>query len=126
MFSQISKFENIKRKEAHEYAKNLKWDISIEIKKYYKKRTNPQNRYYWGVIIEIMSKHFWYTPEELHQHLTYLFLVNHHDETVKSTSILTTVEFNEYIEKIIVMASSEFGIILPDPCDYDVDIKIKK
>ena len=34
---------------------------------------------------------------------------------VKSTTKLSTKEFNEYIEQIQVWAASEHGVVIPDP-----------
>ena len=94
--------------------------VSIEVKKFKKKRSIEQNAYYWSVLIDILSKEFGYEAEEIHMVLRGKFLRIHdpkHPDFViaKSTTKLTTVEFVEYIEKIQRWAAQEHQIYLPDP-----------
>ena len=43
----------------------------VELKR--ETRSNPQNRYYWGVVIDTLSKELGYEPEEMHEILKYKF-----------------------------------------------------
>jgi len=93
-------------------------EVRVEIEKWFKKRSNPQNRYYWGVVIDILSFHTGYTSEELHEALKAKFLPNRIilDEEVSSTTKeLTTAEFEEYMRKIRTFASMELDCYIPDP-----------
>ncbi len=94
--------------------------VTIEVKKFKKKRSIEQNSYYWAVLIDILSKEFGYESEEIHLMLREKFLRIHdniHPDFViaRSTTKLTTVEFVEYIEKIQRWAAQEHQIYLPDP-----------
>ncbi len=89
----------------------------IVVKKFRKKRTSPQNAYYWGVVIDILGKHFGYTPDEMHEAIKIEFLSISHEgkpDTARSTKSLTTQEFNELIEIIKVWAATKFGVFIPD------------
>lgn len=126
--NEISKIEK-----AISYAKRLletaKYGIIIDIRKRHPKRTNNQNRYYWGHIIKTLADALGYLPDEMHEILKHKFLTiekkiiydGEELETViitKSTANLKTVEFEEYLEKIRVWSNLELGIMLLLPNEY--------
>ncbi len=83
-------------------------------------RSNDQNRYYW-LLLENLSNEIGHTTDELHNILKTKFLfgficINGKEEKmVKSTTELTTVEFEIYLTKIREWASIELNIYLPLP-----------
>ena len=112
--------------------------ITITIEKTVKKRTTPQNRYYWGVVIphiqaslfESQGEHF--NKEEVHSFLKGRFnktplinketgeaitdpLTNEVAYISKTTTKLKTVEFIEYIDKCRHFASEMFDCYIPNP-----------
>jgi hypothetical protein len=96
-------------------------DIQVIVRKDRKNRTDQQNKYYWGAIIEILGKELGYTPEEMHEALKWQFLKkNGIIPTVRSTTELSTSDFKEYIEKIKIWAAEEMDIFLPDPDEIEV------
>ena len=81
-------------------------------------RSNPQNRWYWGVCIDLISEHTGFTPEEVHEILKHKFLTPKSlmgEQIYPSTTSLTTVEFKNYMEKIQRWASMELSVVIPDP-----------
>lgn len=87
-----------------------------------KKRSLPQNRWYWACL-RCISEETGHTEDELHEHFKRTYL----PRTVKeilgakhtmtpSTTTLNTTDFSEYIEHIRVDAG-ELGIALPDPSE---------
>ena len=85
-------------------------------------RSNPQNRYYWGVVIDILSSELGYTPEEIHEILRYKFipkrdiLIKDDDFKIsRSTTSLTTVEMENYLSSVREWASIYCGINIPEP-----------
>ena len=86
-----------------------------------KGRSNQQNRYYWGAVLKAVSNHTGYSPDELHEFFKLKFNKEHisigKDEVTigKSTSSLQTMEFEQYLSKIIMFASMELGVIIPNP-----------
>ena len=97
--------------------------IELTIRKERHTRSLSQNRYYWGVIIEILSDHFGYDKEEMHEALKFKFLKKHGDTdlvTVVSTAKLSTAEFTEYIDDIIRWASTEYQVFIPSADDIEL------
>ena len=81
-------------------------------------RSSPQNRYYWGICVEILSEHIGFTPEETHEILKHKFLNPKEAmgySIYPNTTQLDTREFNQYIEKIQRWAAQELGCVIPDP-----------
>lgn len=91
--------------------------IELVLRRQTKRRTDPQNKYYWGCIVPILGEHFGYTKEEMHEALKWLFLRKPESDppTVGSTAKLDTRAFNEYIEQIQMWAAENFAIVIPDP-----------
>ena len=91
--------------------------IELTLQKERHNRSLSQNSYYWGVVIEILAEYFGYTPEEQHESLKWLFLKTHEDSlvTVKSTAKLSTIEFADYVDKVMRWAAMEYQIYIPDP-----------
>lgn len=92
------------------------------------KRSNPQNRYYWGLVVPMIQKGIKdlgteLTKEETHEFLKARFnlsdLVNKDTgETISipvSTTRLNKEQFSEYIEKIQRFSAEFLSITIPDP-----------
>ncbi len=110
------------KKKFDEYVKTLESKkIQIQIRKYKTSRSDQQNRYYWGVVVKILSDSFGYTPEEMHEALKWQFLRKKGVKipTVISTTKLTTTQFKNYTEKIQRWASMEYGVMIPDPSEVE-------
>lgn len=43
--------------------------LTVEVKKYAKKRSIPANRYYWGVVVNTLAEATGYTPAEMHDEI---------------------------------------------------------
>jgi hypothetical protein len=88
-------------------------------------RSKKQNAYYWGVILEILSEHTGFEPEELHQILKERFLTytkkykGYVYKLTRSTATLNITEFSDYNEKIKKLAAEKFKLYIPDPGEYD-------
>lgn len=90
-------------------------------------RSQPQNRWYWGVIVELISEHTGYTPDEIHEVLKAKFLpkrlaVSDDNGEIKgefviggTTTRLNKIEFGEYCESIRRWAAEDLGVVIPDP-----------
>ena len=75
-------------------------------------RSNPQNKYYFGVVVDMISEETGNEPEETHELLKLKFLK---PMGKANTTQLDTKEFNLYIEKIQRWAAQDLGCIIPDP-----------
>lgn len=95
-------------------------DVTVRFARPVKVRSNNQNRLYWGVYLAALAEHTGHTPEELHDVLKAMFLPREfvtigklEIEVVKSTTKLTTDEFNKYLTQIEAWCNQELGIRLP-------------
>lgn len=81
-------------------------------------RSLQQNRYYFGVVVDLIAAYTGYTIDEAHEALKMKFLLVKRQglpDTVQSTARLTKDQFCEYIEKIQRWAASELGCYIPNP-----------
>lgn len=92
----------------------------VEIMPVESTRSSQANRYYWGIVIKLISEHTGFTPEEVHEVFKKKFLTYHKSykgkvyKFTKSTTDLKISDFAGYVDKIIQYATSELGIIIPD------------
>jgi len=98
--------------------------VDIIIRKHRGKRTDKQNRYYWGVVVAILADHFGYDAEEMHGELKILFnpiqsKIDPSRIIGGSTAKMSTIEFDvyedSYVERICRWAASEYGVYIPPP-----------
>ena len=95
----------------------------IQITEHHDRRTTQQNRYYWGVVLAIISQETGYTIEEAHEEMKQLFLqkeiVNRKTGIVSrvpdSSALQDTKQFAEYIDKIVMWALTELDCYIPSP-----------
>ncbi len=91
-----------------------------------KGRSNSQNSYYWGVVLEaFFNSEIGYTKDEWHEIIKAKFLsqtdiVKGRTGAVylahsKSTTKLDTKEFEELMTQVRQWASIELGIWIPEP-----------
>lgn len=85
-------------------------------------RSVNQNAYYWGVIIDMISKYLGYFPDEMHEILKRKFLpskvVKLKDEEIvipESTARLDSGEFENYLESIRIWAATDLNMTIPVP-----------
>ena len=106
-----------------EHLSSIAGPYTLSLDKYTprKERSIPQNSYYHGAIVSVLSEETGYTPDEIHEVLKWKFLkkeVTINGEScisTKSTRDLSTAEFEDYLDQIRVWASSELGILLREP-----------
>lgn len=112
------------KKKLHYVLQNLKKvRYKIKIEKYSPKRSISQNEYYWGCVIKYLCAECGYTKDEMHQELTNQFLsyekVNPKTgelrKFTKSTTELTTIEFEEYLENVRKLAIEFYDCLIPLP-----------
>ncbi len=93
----------------------------------HRRRTNQQNRYYWGAVVPIVRDGMKALGVELstdgvHELLKFRFLkqeLTTNDgeiiQTVRSSTELTPQEFNDFIASIQQWSAEYLGIDIPDP-----------
>ena len=110
-----------------EYRQTLHGTVEVIVKYPQSLRSLQQNRYYWGVVVDLISQHTGYAKEETHEILKAKFLSREAfigKEPVRyarSTTSLTTKQFKKYLNEIKEWAFIELGIVIPEPEDIDYD-----
>lgn len=103
-----------------EYLKRISGPVTLIMKRPTKPRSVRENNYYWGVVIQLISDETGMTPEEAHQAMKWQFLRKQVGNvfTVKSTAILNTLEFEDYVENVRRFAQTDLNIKIPLPNEY--------
>jgi len=92
----------------------------ISVKKQNKERSTNQNAYYFGVVVAMIAKEIGYTPSETHEALKHKFLIYEGDLLkIKSTTELSTIEFEEFLTKVRVFSAEYLNIYIPLPHETD-------
>jgi hypothetical protein len=100
--------------------------VQVELQPWSDSRTNRQNRYYWGCVIEGAIAAFRFdwgvqlTPQAAHDACRTLFLGAQPMgvrgvPVVRSSAGLSTAEFTAYIETIRHWALHDCGVMIPSP-----------
>lgn len=110
------------RKEDKEsYSKHLSklhdTNCICEITERKKFRTNPQNRYYFGVLIPIIAEWSGNKKDDVHEYLKAKFLFDKSRKIprIKSTTELSTKEFSQYWDDITLFFKEQFDVGIPSP-----------
>jgi hypothetical protein len=130
-FSEIKsgKLHIINRKKFMEAVSTLKdGRYSLTVERKYRKRSNPQNSFYWVVCVPLVIEglidlgFIGIDKESTHDLLKYKFLkkeiVSEHGEVIESvgsTAKLTTTEFMELISDITKWALEYLNVTIPEP-----------
>lgn len=99
-----------------------------------KKRSNQQNRYYWGVVCKLAADSTGYTPEEIHEfhkhhfrgcNQKYIQIVDNDGSgdighLMITTKNMTTKEFNEWIETKLIPFWAEQDVYIPMPNEEEL------
>ena len=91
--------------------------VEVIIRKPKTSRSTLQNSYYWSVVVELLANELGYDKDEIHEILKYKFLQSNAMGMpyIKSTTKLSTGEFEEYLSKIKRWAAEFLHIVIPDP-----------
>lgn len=105
---------------------DARWSLEVSVRRRKATRSLRQNRYYWGCVVEAISQHTGYTPEEVHDFLKAKFIPKKlaladgngevKDEVVVggSTRAMDTGAFSEFCETIKQWAAAELDVYIPD------------
>lgn len=108
----------------HRWVRGLEGkSVEVTVRKERKGRSPQANRYYWGVVVALLSEHTGYTPEEMHEALKEKFLGEERDSVglvkIRSSAGLTVDEFIQYTNRIVMWAAQSLGVYIPDPGHVD-------
>lgn len=96
-------------------------DVHVIVRQKKKIRSVNQNSFYWGCVIPLLCETTGYGDEELHEALKIKFLMDNTRKlpTVKSTTSLSTVEFEQYLDNIRQWAAIDLNCVVPLPNEVD-------
>lgn len=95
--------------------------VELTIEKTTFKRSGNQNRYYWGVCLKLIADHTGHSVDDIHELMKSLFLKQpiwirgKFIPSVRSSTRLDTLEFEDYLEKVRRWAQEELGVTIPMP-----------
>lgn len=103
-------------------------NVEVVVRRKRAKRSDNQNRYYWGVIIpiihsELVNLGHRLNSEEVHfflkQKFNYKTVATKEGELIgeipQSTATLNKLEFMEYVDKIIQWSAEILNVTIPQP-----------
>jgi hypothetical protein len=91
-----------------------------------KDRSTPENDYYWGCPVALISEHTGYTPDETHEFLKLKFLskiivMAGKDERIpRSSTELSTLEWEKWMTEIREWAAQELSLVIPEPNQIEI------
>jgi hypothetical protein len=98
--------------------------VDVVVKPHRHKRSDAQNRFWWGVAVPLIAHELGYDKHEheaLHYALVNLCFGTTSDPRLKQdvpnarSSQLTTAQFSELMEWAVRWAATEYGIVVPLP-----------
>lgn len=102
-------------------------DVLVTVRRQRAARSLAQNAWYWGVIVQALSNHTGYTPDDIHELLKAKFLpkqlavcdgngvIEENFVIGGSSAKLNKVQFGEYCEAIRRWAAETLDVNIPDP-----------
>lgn len=107
-------------------------ELTVLIEKKHATRSLAQNAYYWAGVVDSISEHTGYTPDEVHEFLKAKFLpktitlADHQGEIKEevtigvSTAVLNKLEFGEYIETVRRWAAETLDLDIKSPLPLEM------
>jgi len=92
-------------------------ELDILVRKHRKDRTLTQQGYLWVIYQFIADNTDGWTKEDVHDAMRQMFLTDRTGPMPRllSTTELSTVEFNEYIERIAQFCAETLDLVIPEP-----------
>ena len=81
--------------------------VQVTVEREKRNRTNQQNKYYWGYVLQLLSEHTGHEPEDLHEALKAHFAPKQVVGNIvipSATRYLDTIDFSVFVEKVVLQA----------------------
>ena len=97
--------------------------VDVIVRTHRNTRTDPQNRFYFGVVVPLIAEECGYEKDEMHELLAMRFLRIEDDPVTgsprrKRTPATDTKEFGEYLDACMRFAA-ELGVYIPAPGEVE-------
>ena len=112
-----------------DYLKVISGPVEVWVSKWYSARSKHQNNFYWKCVVGLIAAETGNTSDEIHELMKSIFLKRivyiltksgvQEKASVRSTTELTTKEFEEYLESIRRWSAQELGVIIPEPNEVE-------
>jgi hypothetical protein len=96
--------------------------VQLTLREQGRPRSNNQNRYYWSMIVGMIAEEIGDDSEAVHSALKWKFLprqfitlAGEEIEVPKSTTQLSTNDFEIYLEQVRAFAATELSLAIPLP-----------
>jgi hypothetical protein len=96
--------------------------VQITVREQGRPRSTNQNKYYHAIVVGMIADETGHDPEEIHEILKAKFLPRQFTvfngeevELDKSTTRLSTQEFEEFLDRIRAFAAQELCLLIPLP-----------
>lgn len=102
-------------------------EVELRIERKHATRSLNQHAWYWGCLVQLVSEHTGYSPDEIHEIYKAKFLpkrlaVLNGNGDIRgefviggTTTRLNKLEFGEFCEAIRRWAAEELDVVIPDP-----------
>ena len=108
-----------------QHISTLKGIVEITVKNWRSTRSNQQNRYFHGPILDLICEHTGYEKQEMKEILKSYFLKDYKTiktskgeevfEYIRPTSSLNTEEMCDFTDKVRRWAMKNLNVNIPDP-----------
>jgi hypothetical protein len=97
-------------------------DVDVIVRKHIKRRSDSQNRSWWGLIVPAIAEHLGYDRHE-YEMVHYALVAKCFGVTEREgievpnarSSALTTAQFTELMDWAVRYAATEWGLVVPLP-----------
>jgi len=97
--------------------------LEVIVRKPRKPTSTPQMRYYYGVVVKLLSDYTGHTPDEIDSILKWKFLVRTDGnglDYVPSKKDLTTTTMEEFLDRVRVWAAISLSVTIPLPNEIEI------
>jgi hypothetical protein len=101
-----------------QYLHTLNGIVVLTVEKYRRKRSSNQNRWYFGVVLKLISDHTGEDVQSLHEAFKMQFSEMrdvHGLKVPQRTSGMDTTDFSQHCERVRQWAAEFLGLNIPDP-----------
>lgn len=105
-------------------------DVWVTMVRQQHNRTMSQNKYYWGVVVDMIAGYIGESPQDTHALLKAKFLPVREVELLDgqrltmppSTTLLNVEQFTTFIEAVRVWSAQFLGLSIPDANQVEVTL----
>ena len=101
--------------------------VMIVVEKWYKKHSDKQRNYYFGVVVTELAKFTGFTLKEMHEALKAKFLIEptKYISKVPSITSISTVQMEDFMQRVRVWAADSLDTYIPEPNEAPLEFKYK-